>query len=98
MIKEVDKDTPELISYRLTQVENTNKRIEAKLDTLINGFAPLSEITRLDNKIDTVAKTVQRHEVHSADFILIRKIVYGLVSLVLMSVIGAILALVIIKR
>ena len=98
MIKEVDKDTPELISYRLTQVENTNKRIEAKLDTLVNGFAPLSEITRLDNKIDCVAKTVQEHETSRSDFILIRKIVYGLVSLVLMAVIGAILALVIIKR
>ena len=98
MIKEIDKDTPELISYRLTQVENTNKRIEAKLDTLVNGFAPLTEIIRLDNKIDDVAKKVEEHEAGRSDFMLIRKIVYGLVSLVLMAVIGAILALVISKR
>ena len=98
MIKEIDKDTPELISYRLTQVENTNKRIEAKLDTLVNGFAPLTEISRLDNKIDSVAKKVQEHEAGRSDFMLIRKIVYGIVSLILMTVIGALLALVIIKR
>ena len=92
------EDTPELISYRLTQVENTNKRIEAKLDTLVNGFAPLTEITRLDNKIDDVAKKVQEHEALRSDFILIRKIVFGIVGLISTTVIGAILALVIIKR
>ena len=98
MIKEIDKDTPELISYRLTQVENTNKRIEAKLDTLVNGFAPLTEIIRLDNKIDDVAKKVEEHEAGRSDFMLIRKIVYGIVSLIVMTVIGAVLALVVIKR
>jgi len=54
--------------------------------------------TKLDNVIDrltTLDDKVSRHYVSKEEFDPIKKIVYGMVSLILIAVVGAILALVI---
>ena len=54
--------------------------------------------TKLDNVIDrlfTLDDKVSKHYVSKEEFDPIKKIVYGLVSLILIAVVGALLALVI---
>lgn len=54
--------------------------------------------TKLDNvieKLNSVDDKVSRHYVSKEEFDPIKKIVYGLVSLILIAVVGALLALVV---
>ena len=104
--KEENKD---LLSYRVGEVEKSLKSIEGKIDAFINGFAPMREIDRLDKRIIdvqtqttqrvvTLEQSYQKHVVAHSDYPLIRKMVFAAAGIILVAVIGAIVALVVIKK
>lgn len=54
-----------------------------------------NDITYIKEKLNTVDEKVSTHYVSKEEFEPIRKIVYGLVALILVGVVGALLALVV---
>lgn len=54
-----------------------------------------NDITYIKEKLNTVDQKVSTHYVSKEEFEPIKKIVYGLVSLILIAVVGALVALVV---
>ena len=54
-----------------------------------------NDITYIKQEVSEIKRLVQEHYVTKSEFEPIKKIVYGLVSLILIAVVGAILALII---
>ena len=103
------EENNDLLSYRVGEVEKSLKSIEGKIDAFINGFAPMREIDRLDKRIIdvqtqttqrvvTLEQSYQKHVVAHSDYPLIRKMVFAAAGIILVVVIGAIVALVVIKK
>ena len=66
-----------------------NQPDETKLAVMQN------DITYIKEKLNTVDQKVSTHYVSKEEFEPIKKIVYGLVSLILIAVVGALVALVV---
>ena len=56
------------------------------------------KVENIESKVINIEQKLEGHYVTKEEFDPVKKIVYGLVSIVLVAVIGAILALVIVKR
>ena len=70
-----------------------------KLTTIEVQMAIVSTTTaNIDKKVDQIAEKLEKEYVTEIEFDPIKKIVYGLVGLILVAVFGALIALVVIPR
>lgn len=70
-------------------MSNTNQSDETKLAVI------QTDLTYIKEKLNAVDNKVSSHYVSKEEFEPIKKIVYGLVSLMLVAVVGALVALVV---
>jgi uncharacterized phage infection (PIP) family protein YhgE len=73
-----------------------NKMSDQSVETQIAVIG--EKVDNIQSKVTSIESKLEGHYVTKEEFDPVKKIVYGLVSVVLLAVIGAIMALVIIKK
>ena len=51
-----DKDTPELISYRLELLESTITKLSTKMDRILDDYATKEDLSKVKSEVDEVSK------------------------------------------
>lgn len=51
-----DKDTPELISYRLELLESSITKLSTKMDRILDDYATKEDLSKVKSEVDEVGK------------------------------------------
>ena len=51
-----DKDTPELISYRLELLESSITKLSTKMDRILDDYATKEDLSKVKSEVDEVSK------------------------------------------
>ena len=51
-----DKDTPELIAYRLELLESSITGLSNKMDKIMDNYATKEDLSKIKNEVDEVSK------------------------------------------
>jgi len=51
-----DKDTPELIAYRLELLESSITKLSTKMDRILDDYATKEDLSKIKTEVDEVSK------------------------------------------
>lgn len=79
----------------LPQSLNTNKGVLTQM--AVDQAVMLNKLSNVEDKVESISQKMEKDFVTQDQFEPVKKIVYGLVSVILLAVVGALVGLVILK-